>query len=594
MKKIKNRIMVAFLITSSVFLILIGVFTVFNLVQLNDTETQTINDLLYNDYDLLIKNEVETAESVISGFYEQYSSGIITEEEAKAQAKLAIRALRYGEEGYFWIDDTQGILVVHPMLPEQEGRNRIDIKDPQGVELIKEILSAAKDNKNSGYTNFMWEKPQDVGTGKLSPKRAFSKLFQPWGWVVSTGNYVDNIALTITDKEKDLFNNLVKNIVGIAVFILVSFIAVAFVSIVLSRRISVPLVKIVKAFKKDQNGKISIKEIEVTSRDEIGLLSATLNELSAQMRSFIEGVMAESELAASSAGSVENAVLVLGEEIREISSTTQEISAGMEETAASSEEMSSATTEIAAFAGAISSKASEASASVDVISMRAGSLKTSLQEAVEKGSRMLRQVRVRLDSAILEAKSVAQINELANAILQITSQTNLLALNAAIEAARAGEAGRGFSVVAEEIRTLAEDSKRTASRIQSIIKVVNGSVDNLSESAKELMGFMENSVNEDYTLMLKASDDYNTDACDLKERISDFYQTAEKLHVSINNIVKAIEGVAHAAGEGAEGANEIVKRVLRITEKSDDLMQNARASNNSSENLLELVSKFKL
>ncbi|MFZ7101778.1 MAG: methyl-accepting chemotaxis protein [Peptococcaceae bacterium] len=594
MKKIRNKILAAFLLTSSLFILLTGSYSIHNLIQFNKTETAVTQKILFDDYDKMIKNEVETAGSILNTYYETYIEGLLTEREAQEAAKKAIKNMRYGEEGYFWIDDINGILIAHPMLPEQEGTDRSDIKDSAGTELIKEVIQAARDHKNSGFTDFMWEKPQDVGSGKLSPKRAYSQLFEPWNWIVSTGNYVDNINLIIETKRLELSNNLTKNIIAMSIFLLFSLLAISVVGIILSRKIANPIIKLVKAFQKDDDGQISIREIKLNANDEIGLLAATLNEMTLQFKGFINGVVKESNNAADSANIVEGDMSLLSRQINEISATTEEISAGMEETAASAEEMNAVATEIAESVGSIAVKAKTAAVSVQELNERAGSLKGNLSSAAQHRASIMEQVKENLDKAVEESKSVTQINELADAILQITGQTNLLALNAAIEAARAGEAGQGFAVVADEIRKLAEDSKNTAGKIQSIIKRVINSVDNLSANSTQLMEFMETNVKEDYNLMLKASDEYAGDAGHLEALVRDFHVTAERLHVSIGNMLRAIEEISSATNEGAEGANNIVHSIVEANEKSQSLLLHANESKEYSKNLINLIGKFKL
>ncbi|MDF2984567.1 MAG: methyl-accepting chemotaxis sensory transducer with Cache sensor [Eubacterium sp.] len=593
-KKIKYKILATFLITSTLFIIFSGTYSIFNLIQLNKSETSTIEQILLSDYDSMIKNEVETAVNVADAYYNIYKEGTMSEQEAKDTAIKVIKKLKYSNDGYFWIDDTSGVLVAHPVKPEDEGKNRLDITDPNGVKLIREVIDAAVNGKEAGYTNFMWEKPEDVGTGKLTQKRAYSLLFKPWNWVISTGNYVDNFDKIVDAKSADLNSNLMKNIYAILVFLGMSIIAMAVVGLALSRKLSEPIIKIVKAFEKDENGQIRIQEIKLKSRDEIGILAGTLNEMSMQVKGFINGVVSESGNIDASANIVREEMTSMHTLIEDVSATTEEISAGMEETAASTQEMYATAVEIGTAVDLMADKANESDSFVKVISKRAGELKLNIGNAIENGTEILNNSRNNLQKTQEEAKSVEKINELADAILQITSQTNLLALNASIEAARAGEAGKGFAVVADEIRVLAEDSKTTANKIQDIIKLVTNSVNNLSANSSELLNFIGSTVKEDYDLMLNASDEYDKDARNIGVLVSDFKQTSDDLKVSVSNMIKAIDEITSANNEEAEGTSNIAQRSVEVKEKANELLIQANKSKKYSENLMNYVSKFKV
>ncbi len=593
-KKIKYKILVTFLITSTLFIIFSGTYSIFNLTQLNKEETSAIEQILLNDYDSMIKNEVETAVYIADTYYNIYTEGAMSEKEAKETAIKVIKKLKYSNDGYFWIDNTEGVLVAHPVKPEDEGKNRLDITDPNGVKLIREIIDAAVNGKGSGYTNYMWEKPEDAGTNKLTQKRAYSKLFKPWNWVISTGNYVDNIDKIVEAKRTDLNSNLIKNISAILVFLGISVIVMIIVGLALSRKLSGPIIKIVKAFEKDENGQISIQEIKLSSRDEIGVLANTLNEMSLQVKGFINGVTNEARNIDTSANIVKEEMISMNTLIEDVSSTTEEISAGMEETAASTQEMNATAVEIGTAVELIADKAKESDSFVKEISKRAGELKLNINNAIISGTEIFNNSKNNLQKSLDEAKSVEKINELADAILQITSQTNLLALNASIEAARAGEAGKGFAVVADEIRLLAEDSKSTANKIQEIIKLVTNSVSNLSANSSEMLNFIGVTVKEDYDLMLNASDEYDRDARSLSVLVSDFNQTSEELKISISNMLKAINEITSANSEEAEGTSNIAQRSMEVKEKANELLLQANKSKKYSENLMNYVSKFKV
>ena len=548
MRKIRYKILSTFMITASLIIMLTGGYNIINLVNFNKNEVLNFKKVLFDDYDKMIKSEVESAISVANTYYNFYKEGKMSEKEAQEAAKNMIKNLRYANEGYFWIDDTKGTLVAHPMLPEQEGTNRISTKDPNGVELIKEIINRTEGNKNSGYTDFMWAKPQDVSTNKLSPKRVYSQLFKPWNWIISTGNYVDNIDEIINSKNIEFNNNLKTNIKTTIVFMFIALAVVFWISLILSKKISSPIVKLVEAFKKDENGQIRIQEVKVNSKDEIELLANTLNEMSLQVKDFINDVILESKNVHDSTKIVNENVAYLNLQIEEIYLIIEELSAGMEETASSTEEINAISEEIEISVEAAASKAEEGAISADEISKKALVLKDSSIKLQDEANEIRFRIKNEMDIALEKIKDVEKIKTLSDAILQISSQTNLLALNAAIEAARAGESGRGFCVVAEQIKKLAEESKQTVNEMQNTVSAIFEAVNNLTGTSSQTLDYIETKVVDSYKESVTVGENYDKDAAYIKKLVTDLSTTSKELFKSIKTVSESISEISKANG----------------------------------------------
>lgn len=328
-------------------------------------------------------------------------------------------------------------------------------------------------------------------------------------------------------------------------------------------------------------------------KDEIGDYGRSADKLKKGLTGLLKEVTNSIEQVRQAAVVVTESVNAMHGDISETSATIEELSAGMEETAATSEEINASAAEIAASVSALAGKAEDGSGSADEVSKRAQDLKLSAVASQTTALRIYKSSKLKLENAIHDSNAVEDINVLADAILQITSQTNLLALNAAIEAARAGEAGRGFAVVADEVRKLAEQSQQTVTKIQDVTGTVLAAVRNLASGAGEVLDFLDGQVISDYESLVKTGDQYDNDAQIFDDLTGDISATTQQLNASIHEVIRAISEVATTVNEAAAGTQNIAERATSITETAQTIQQQMDGSSKSVEVLINLVGKFK-
>lgn len=273
---------------------------------------------------------------------------------------------------------------------------------------------------------------------------------------------------------------------------------------------------------------------------------------------------------------------------------TEELAAGMEETAALSTEMLDISESMETTVGAITRKTVEGAKKAVDIEHRALETKQHIVESQDSVREMLGSTKEQLSKAIEEAKVVEKINVLSDGIMQITQQTNLLALNASIEAARAGETGKGFAVVANEIGELASQSKKTVEQIQSVTENVMSAVDNLIGNATSLMNYVDQDVVSSFDEIMQVSENYQQDAIFVKELVSQFNEASTEIHESVDQIVQSIKGVSQAANEGADGTTYAANALTNINMTTKEVLEIVNKTNESKENLEDEIMKFQL
>ncbi len=586
--KVQTKLIIVML-TTIVALVLCAVISSESMKQLQSKALETLEADERASYDEQIKQQVDNVISLCQTIYDQYQAGVYTEEEAKKLAADEIRQLRYGDAGYFWVDQYDGTNVVL-LGNDTEGTNRMETKDANGYQMVKEIIRVGQE-ADGGYTDYVF--PRE-GETEPSPKRSYSKAFEPFGWVIGTGNYTDYIDDQVASIEKDFSSYVTGRMTLFIISTLIEGIIVVLLLIMIIISIIRPLKKCISSIGVMEQGDFSqaMGTALLKRRDDFGKLAASLESMRNEMSGLIGEVKSQATEITRMVQEIDDNIQALDEEIENVSATTEELAAGMEETAASSEEINAMSHEIESAAKSIATRSQDGATEADDIRDRAVGIKKTTTENDERTKAIHAEINEGLTKALEDIKVVDQIGVLAESIMEITGQTNLLALNASIEAARAGEAGKGFAVVADEIRVLAEQSKAAVVHIQDVTKNVVESVTNLADGAKKLLEFVGTDVVDSFAGFSDMADSYSNDAGSIDALVTDFSASSEQLLASINGVMDAIGEVSKAATEGATGTNDIAEKTGVVVEKAAEIKEKAEAAHHAADKLQQNVEHF--
>lgn len=586
--KVQTKLIIVMLATI-VALVLCAVISSESMKQLQSKALETLEADERASYDEQIKQQVDNVISLCQTIYDQYQAGVYTEEEAKKLAADEIRQLRYGDAGYFWVDQYDGTNVVL-LGNDTEGTNRMETKDANGYQMVKEIIRVGQE-ADGGYTDYVFPKE---GETEPSPKRSYSKAFEPFGWVIGTGNYTDYIDDQVASIEKDFSSYVTGRMTLFIISTLIEGIIVVLLLIMIIISIIRPLKKCISSIGVMEQGDFSqaMGTALLKRRDDFGKLAASLESMRNEMSGLIGEVKSQATEITRMVQEIDDNIQALDEEIENVSATTEELAAGMEETAASSEEINAMSHEIESAAKSIATRSQDGATEADDIRDRAVGIKKTTTENDERTKAIHAEINEGLTKALEDIKVVDQIGVLAESIMEITGQTNLLALNASIEAARAGEAGKGFAVVADEIRVLAEQSKAAVVHIQDVTKNVVESVTNLADGAKKLLEFVGTDVVDSFAGFSDMADSYSNDAGKIDGLVTDFSASSEQLLASINGVMDAIGEVSKAATEGATGTNDIAEKTGVVVEKAAEIKEKAEAAHHAADKLQQNVEHF--
>ncbi|MEC1177958.1 methyl-accepting chemotaxis protein [Metasolibacillus meyeri] len=533
----------------------------------------------------VIKNSVETALQLIESTNYEVEQGMLTIEEAKERIKTQLigamdaegkRSLTYpanlGENGYIYILGHDGTLLGHP---SREGDNLWESQDSSGSYFIREVKEHAL--AGGGFTYYDFELP---GQTTVAPKLIYSKLDPHWDWIVASGTYMQDFNSPVNDLVKVILATLI-----------VSAVVGGIVSIVFSRYLAIPLIRLSKRVSQVADGNLTVTIDQLNRQDEIGTLNEGFNNMVIQLQALISNVektITEIQTTSSNLSAVAEETTAVGETIVK---AVAEVASGAMQQALNTEQTNRSTAEFATQIDVLHAKNDMMlTASVQMFDSNEQGMANlqHLQQSSEESNELMIQVQTVFNNLM---QKMTEIEGIVGTINEISDQTNLLALNASIEAARAGEHGKGFAIVAEEVRKLADQTQQATGAVKETLRGI-GEETNLVTNEMAKATIIVQKQRDSVVATQGSFEAIEKSVEHITATIHDMSSSVNKLNTSKNEMLISMEDIANISEKNAAVTEEVTASVEEQQHTIELVTNSANELMNEIHSLQEAIRKF--